>query len=344
MAKHILCTGGTGYVGSHTVVQLLDEGYKVSILDNLCNSSSKVVQRINKITGKSVEFYNEDLLNIESVSKIFKDNDFDGVIHFAALKKVGESVAEPLKYYDNNISGTINLLKVMSLSKCRVLVFSSSATVYEPCEVAVTESSKLGPSNPYGQTKLMMEQILKDLYVSDSTWSISLLRYFNPVGAHPSALIGESPDHPANVLPYIQQVAVGRLPHVNVFGTDWDTLDGTGVRDYVHVMDLAKGHLCAMKRLEETGDKGCCITHNLGTGSGYSVMELIKAFEKSSGVTIPYKPTDRRPGDLATVIADPSLAKKELGWTATHTIDDSCSSAWAWQRDNPYGFEENESA
>jgi len=337
-AKHILCTGGAGYIGSHTVVHLLKAGYRVSILDNLSNASLKVKERLKQITGEDVPLFTTDTIDTDALLKLFKEQKFDGVIHYAALKAVGESVAMPLEYYTNNVSGTLTLLKVMREAGCKVLVFSSSATVYAPKETPLTEQDALGPSNPYGWTKFMIEQILQDLYKSDPSWKISILRYFNPVGAHPSGRIGESPSQPNNLLPYIQQVAVGRRPQLSVFGNDYNTPDGTGVRDYLHVEDLAEGHIAALTKLFQ-GDP-CCITHNLGTGKGVSVLEMVDSFEKASGVKIPYKIEARRAGDLATVVADPSKANKELNWTAKRTIQEACANAWKWQSTNPYGYED----
>uniref|UniRef100_A0A0G4HYL5 UDP-glucose 4-epimerase n=1 Tax=Chromera velia CCMP2878 TaxID=1169474 RepID=A0A0G4HYL5_9ALVE len=318
--KHILCTGGAGYIGSHTVIRLLEHGYEVSIMDDLSNTSDKVIGRLKEITGKDVPLHVINLLDFDKVKDYFKSNKVDGVIHFAAKKAVGESVAKPLMYYENNVAGTVNLLKAMVENNCKCIVFSSSATVYKPSETPLTETAELGASNPYGQTKLMMEQVLTDLHTSDKNWKVSILRYFNPVGAHPSGRIGESPEVPANLLPFIQQVAVGRKKELSVFGNDWPTVDGTGVRDYLHVEDLAEGHVKALDKLFAEPE-GCCLVHNLGTGRGYSVLELVTAFEKASGKKIPYTIVGRRPGDLASVIADPKKANEELKWKAVKTIE-----------------------
>ncbi|KAL8274847.1 hypothetical protein Esti_001253 [Eimeria stiedai] len=300
----ILCTGGLGYIGSHTVVQLIDAGYNVLVADNLSNSSLVL-----------------DLQDRPKTLQLFNEHEIDAVIHYAALKAVGESVQQPLRYYQNNIGGTCNLLEAMAYKGVKCFVFSSSATVYAPKpEGKVKESDPLGPSNPYGHTKLMIEQILRDLYASDNSWQISILRYFNPVGAHPTGLIGESPEQPNNLLPVIQHVAVGRKERLQVYGDDWDTPDGTGVRDYLHVDDLASGHLAALKKLMEKPE-GALFIHNLGTGRGYSVMKLKKVFEEASGKAIPYEVVGRRPGDLACVVADPSLAERDLKWKAARSIE-----------------------
>lgn len=335
---HVLCTGGAGYIGSHTVIHLIQAGYKVSILDNLHNASAECVKRLNEITGQTIKFHSVDMTNEAEMDRIFKEDKIDGVIHYASLKAVGESVEKPLDYYSNNVTGALVLLRVMKKYGCKLLVFSSSATVYQPNEKPLTEDSPIGASNPYGQTKVMIEQILRDLFVSDDSWKISILRYFNPVGAHPSGRIGESPDYPLNLLPYIQQVAVGRREALNVFGKDWPTPDGTGVRDYIHVEDLAEGHIAALSKLNQQS-KGVLWIHNLGTGKGVSVIELAKKFEAASGKPIPLKFVERRPGDLATVIADPSAANKDLDWKAKRSIEMACESAWKWQSNNPYGFE-----
>lgn len=334
---HVLCTGGAGYIGSHTVVELIKSGYKVSILDNLCNSSGEVVKRLEKLTNTQIPFYSIDTTNHEQLDKLFAEQKFDAVIHYAALKSVNESVEEPLKYYSNNVNGLIELLKVMDKHECRTFVFSSSATVYKPKATIIDEESDLGPCNPYGHSKLMQEQILQDLCISNKNWRVSILRYFNPVGAHDSGIIGESPETPLNLLPYVQQVAVGRRKHVAVFGNDYSTPDGTGVRDYLHVVDLAQGHILALFKIMKD-DEGKYIIHNLGTGKGTSVLELIKMFEEESGKTIPYEITDRRPGDLASVVADTSKAEKELGFIAKLSIREGCKSAWKWQSGNPNGY------
>ncbi|CAD7940892.1 unnamed protein product [Amoebophrya sp. A120] len=338
-SNYVPCTGGLGYIGSHTVIKLLEKGYRVAVLDNCANSSPVVLDRIAKIMGKDglVKFFKLDLLEKEKVMELFKAEKFDGVIHFAGYKAVGESVAKPLEYYHNNLTGTLYLLEAMkAVPNCRRLVFSSSATVYQPSEVPLDEGKPLGPSNPYGQTKFMIEQFLQDLCVSDATFAVDILRYFNPVGAHPSGLIGENPTGPPNnLMPFIQQVGVGRREKLTVFGDDWPTPDGTGVRDYLHVDDLADGHLAALQYID--GKTGCFV-HNLGTGSGVSVLEMVAGFEKASGVKIPYVIGPRRPGDLATVVADPAKAQTELQWKATRSIEEIMNSAWKWQSGNPEGY------
>ena len=333
----ILLTGGAGYIGSHTCVELIKNGYDVVILDNLSNSNPEVLNRIKAITGKEVKFYKADILDKDAMRKIFSDNNIDAVIHFAGLKAVGESVKLPMKYYENNISGTVCLIEVMNEFNCKKIVFSSSATVYGVAEkMPLTEEMPLGAINPYGRTKLFIEEILRDLYVSDNEWSIALLRYFNPIGSHESGLIGEDPQGiPNNLMPYITQVAVGRLEKLSVFGNDYKTVDGTGVRDYIHVVDLANGHV---KAVEYVSDKSCCEAINLGTGNGTSVLELVSAFEKASGVKVPYVITDRRPGDPAKVYADATKAEKLLGWTAQFGIDRMCEDNWRWQHNNPNGY------
>lgn len=335
----ILVTGGAGYIGSHTAVELLDSGYKLAILDNLSNSKIESLNRIKEITGKDFEFYQADLLDRDSLEEIFKENKIDAVIHFAGLKAVGESVENPLIYYHNNISGTINLLEVMNKHSVKKIVFSSSATVYgNPKSLPIREDFELSVTNPYGATKLMIEEILEDLYESDRTWKISILRYFNPIGAHSSGRIGEDPwGIPNNLMPYVTKVALGELDRLSVFGDDYDTPDGTGVRDYIHVVDLAKGHLCALKKLEE--DKGGSVSiFNLGTGRGYSVLELIETFEAATDHKVPYTITGRRPGDIASCYADPKKAEIELGWKATKTLEDMCRDSWNWQVNNPKGY------
>lgn len=333
----ILLTGGAGYIGSHTCVELMKNGYDVVILDNLSNSNPEVLNRIKTITGKDVKFYKADILDKDAMRKVFSENKIDAVIHFAGLKAVGESVQFPLKYYENNISGTVCLIEVMKEYNCKKIVFSSSATVYGVAEkMPLTEDMPLGAINPYGRTKLFIEEILRDLYVSDNEWSIALLRYFNPIGSHESGLIGEDPQGiPNNLMPYITQVAVGRLEKLNVFGNDYNTVDGTGVRDYIHVVDLANGHV---KAVEYVSDKSCCEAINLGTGNGTSVLELVKAFEKASGVKVPYTIVARRPGDPAKVYADATKAKNILGWTAKFGIDRMCADNWRWQHNNPNGY------
>eukprot|EP00922_Rhytidocystis_sp_ex-Travisia-forbesii_P007728 GHVS01011425.1.p1 GENE.GHVS01011425.1~~GHVS01011425.1.p1 ORF type:complete len:403 (+),score=48.94 GHVS01011425.1:45-1253(+) len=348
--KHILCTGGAGYIGSHTVVHLLSNGYKVTILDNFINSCMESVNRIRRIAnnnnttttsndvGDQLVMVEGDIRDKEQLTKLFKRNTFDAIIHYAGLKAVGESTEKPLEYYDNNVGGTVALLETMLLySSCRVFVFSSSATVYRPTDKLIDETFPLGASNPYGHTKVFIEQILQDMHISQADMRISILRYFNPVGAHPSGTIGESPEQPQNLLPYITQVAVGRRPHLNVFGDDWDTKDGTGVRDYIHVEDLALGHLAALSNLLQAQD-GCCLIHNLGTGKGVSVLELKTLFETACGKPLMHKVIGRRPGDLGCVVADASKAEKELGWKATRTIEEACASSWKWQSTYPYGY------
>ena len=334
----ILVTGGAGYIGSHTVLLLLENGYDVIVVDNLCNSCYESLERVMDITGKKVKFYEKDINDFDAMDEIFRENDISSVIHFAGLKAVGESVSIPLKYYENNLTGTFRLLEAMKKNNVKKIVFSSSATVYgDPERVPITEDMKLGATNPYGRTKLFLEQILSDVYVSDKEFSVSLLRYFNPIGAHKSGRIGEDPKGiPNNLMPYITQVASGKLKQLSVFGSDYDTHDGTGVRDYIHVMDLAMGHL---KAIEYINDKTGVFVHNLGTGTGYSVLDIVKAFEKANGVEIPYVITDRRPGDIATCYADPTKAQNELGWKAEHDIVDMCRDSWNWQKNNPKGYE-----
>ncbi len=335
----ILLTGGAGYIGSHTCVELLNSGYDVVIADNLYNSNEEVLKRIKEITGKEPKFYNADIRDREAMHTVFKENNIDAVIHFAGLKAVGESVKIPLTYYENNISGTVVLCEVMNEYGCKKIVFSSSATVYGVAEkMPLTEDMPLGAINPYGRTKLFIEDILRDICVSDPEWSVALLRYFNPIGAHESGLIGEDPKGiPNNLMPYITQVAVGRLKELSVFGNDYDTVDGTGVRDYIHVVDLARGHIKAVEFLN--GHKGCEAI-NLGTGNGTSVLQLVNAFEKASGVKVPYKIVGRRAGDPAKVYADAEKAKKLLGWTAEYGIERMCADNWRWQKNNPNGYEE----
>ncbi|MCR5356851.1 MAG: UDP-glucose 4-epimerase GalE [Lachnospiraceae bacterium] len=337
----ILVTGGAGYIGSHTCVELLENGYDVVIVDNLDNSSAKAVERIETITGKKPVFYNEDIRNEKAMNDIFSKEKPGCVIHFAGLKAVGESVQKPLEYYENNIGGTMVMLDAMRKNGCKNIIFSSSATVYgDPAFVPITEECPKGtPTNPYGRTKSMLEQILTDLNTADPEWNVILLRYFNPIGAHKSGLIGEDPKGiPNNLLPYVAQVAVGKLKCVGVFGNDYDTPDGTGVRDYIHVVDLARGHVKAIDKIKE--NPGVKI-YNLGTGNGYSVLDVIKAFSKACGHDVPYEIKDRRPGDIATCYADASLAKKELGWEAQYGIDDMCADSWKWQSMNPDGYGEN---
>lgn len=334
---NILVTGGAGYIGSHTCVELLNENHDVIVVDNLSNSCEASLDRVEKITGKSLKFYKADLLDTLSIQDIFKKNKIDAVIHFAGLKAVGESVEIPLKYYNNNITGTINLLNVMSAFNVKNIVFSSSATVYgDPDSLPIKENFPLSVTNPYGRTKLMIEEILKDLHLSDNSWNIALLRYFNPVGAHKSGLIGEDPNGiPNNLVPYISQVAVGSLDQVHVFGNDYETKDGTGVRDFIHVVDLARGHIKTLPKL--LSNPGVVI-YNLGTGTGYSVLEMIHAFESACGKKIAFRITDRRPGDIAACFADPSKARKELDWEAVKGLEDMCADSWNWQKNNPNGY------
>ncbi len=323
----ILVTGGTGYIGSHTCVELLNKGYEVVIFDNLSNSKRNVVDKIKDITGKDVKFYEADLLDKASMRIVFEENKFDAVIHFAGLKAVGESVEKPLLYYENNISGTINLCELMNEYGCKKIIFSSSATVYgSPKTVPITEDFPLSTTNPYGSTKLMLENILSDLCVPDKEWSVVLLRYFNPIGAHESGIIGECPNGiPNNLMPYIMQVAIGKLPQLGVFGNDYDTPDGTGVRDYIHVVDLAKGHVCAIEKVMSSNGVNI---YNLGTGIGYSVLDIVKAFEDANGVKVPYEIKPRRAGDIAICYANPKKALDELGWKAEYDIERMCKDSW----------------
>jgi UDP-glucose 4-epimerase len=327
----VLTTGGAGYIGSHTCVQLLEAGHEVVVVDNLSNSKALVIDRIEKISGKTVTFYKVDLLDYNELDKIFQSEDIDAVIHFAGYKAVGESVDFPLKYYHNNLTGSFNLCNLMLKYKVNNLVFSSSATVYgDPHKVPITEDFPLHATNPYGRTKLMLEQIFRDIQSAHPQLNIALLRYFNPIGAHPSGLIGEDPnDIPNNLLPYIAQVATGKLKQLSVFGNDYPTKDGTGVRDYIHVVDLSNGHLKALDKLSENPG---IVTYNLGTGTGYSVLEMIAAFEKASGQKVNYRITERRPGDIATCFADPGKAENELGWKAKYGIDEMCEHTWNWQK------------
>lgn len=333
----ILVTGGAGYIGSHTCVALLNQGHDVVVVDNLCNSSDVSINRVREITGKSLDFFKADLLDKDGLARIFSEEPPDAVIHFAGLKAVGESTAMPLTYFHNNVTGTLNLLSVMADAGIKKIIFSSSATVYgEPAALPITEAFPLSVTNPYGRTKLMIEQILQDLFSSDPQWHIALLRYFNPVGAHPSGLIGEDPSGiPNNLVPYIARVAIGALDSVQVFGNDYDTPDGTGIRDYIHVCDLAEGHVKTLAKL--TARPGVLI-YNLGTGRGYSVLEMIQGFERACGRPIPYKIVSRRPGDIGACWADPDLARKELGWQATRSLNDMCTDTWRWQQANPHGY------
>ncbi|MBQ4571473.1 MAG: UDP-glucose 4-epimerase GalE [Bacilli bacterium] len=334
---NILVTGGTGYIGSHTVVELLNKDHNVIIVDNLSNSKYEVLNRIKRITNKVVTFYQIDVCNKDDLKEVFKNHKIDSVIHFAGLKAVGESTEIPLKYYENNILSTLSLLEVMKEFNCKNLIFSSSATVYGYQSVMpINEEATLSATNPYGRTKLFIEYILKDLCLSDKSWNIALLRYFNPVGAHPTGLIGEDPNGiPNNLCPYITQVAIGKLPYLKVFGDDYDTIDGTGVRDYIHVVDLAVGHVCAIDKI--TTSPGLVI-YNLGAGKGYSVLEMVKAFEKATGRKIAYKITPRRAGDIGTCYADASKAYNEMGFKTIKTIDDMAIDAWRFQQNNPDGI------
>jgi UDP-glucose 4-epimerase len=333
----VLVTGGAGYIGSHTCVMLLQAGYDVIVVDNLSNSKEVSLERVQKIAGKELTFYKVDLLDRPALEKIFSSHVIEAVIHFAGLKAVGESVQIPLRYYQNNLTGTLVLCESMSQYNVKKLVFSSSATVYgNPKSVPIPESAPIRPTNPYGRTKAMLEDILHDLQISDPAWDIAILRYFNPIGAHPSGLIGEDPNGiPNNLLPYIAQVAIGKLPYVSVFGADYPTPDGTGVRDFIHVADLAHGHLKALEKLHSHPG---VVTYNLGTGAGYSVFQVITAFEKACGKKIPHRIAPRRPGDAATSFADPSLARSELHWSADLGIDEMCVDIWRWQSHNPNGY------
>ena len=334
----ILVTGGAGYIGSHTCVELLEAGYEVVIVDNLYNSSPKAVERIAQITGKKPVFYETDICDRDALSAIFDKEQVDAVIHFAGYKAVGESVSKPIEYYSNNLNGTLILTDVMRKHGVKNIIFSSSATVYgDPAFVPITEECPKGTcTNPYGWTKWMLEQILTDIQKADPEWNVILLRYFNPIGAHKSGLIGEDPKGiPNNLLPYVGQVAIGKLERIGVFGNDYDTPDGTGVRDYIHVVDLANGHVKAIRKLAE--NCGVCV-YNLGTGNGYSVLQVIKAFEKACGRSLKYEILDRRPGDIARCYCDPSRAEAELGWKAQYGIDEMCEDSWNWQSKNPNGY------
>ena len=335
----ILVTGGAGFIGSHTIVELLNENNEVIVLDNFCNSKPVVLDRIKEITGKDFKFYEADLLDYDAIDKIFSENKIDSVIHFAGLKAVGESVLQPLRYYHNNLTGTFNLCNVMQKHGAKRIVFSSSATVYgKPESVPIKEDFPLSTTNPYGETKLMIERILKDLFISDNEWSISVLRYFNPIGAHKSGRIGEDPKGiPNNLLPYVTQVASGKREYLSVFGNDYNTHDGTGVRDYIHVVDLAKAHLKALARAEKvTGIE----YYNIGTGVGYSVLDIVNAYEKATGIKINYIIAPRRPGDIDECYADPTKAAEVLGWKAEYNIEDMCRDANNWQTKNPDGYGE----
>ena len=334
---NVLVTGGAGYIGSHTCVELLENEEDVIIVDDFSNSKPEVLKRIKDITKRDFKFYKIDLCNKDKLEKVFEENNIDAVIHFAGLKAVGESVEKPVKYYKNNLLSSINLVEIMENHDVKKIVFSSSATVYgKPEKLPLKEDFKTSTTNPYGSTKLMIERIYSDLYNSDSNWSISLLRYFNPIGAHKSGMIGEDPtDIPNNLMPYITQVAVDKREKLSIFGNDYDTHDGTGVRDYIHVVDLAKGHL---KALEFLNDNNGVHIHNLGTGKGYSVLDVVKNFEKATGVKIDYEITDRRPGDIAACFADVTKAKEELNWEAQKGIYEMCKDSWRWQQKNPEGY------
>ena len=331
----ILVTGGAGYIGSHTCVELLNAGYEVVVLDNLCNASEKSLDRVRKITGKELKFYKGDILDREILNKLFAENKIESCIHFAGLKAVGESVQKPWEYYNNNISGTLTLIDVMRSHNCKNIIFSSSATVYgNPAQIPITEDCPKGEcTNPYGWTKSMLEQVQK----ADPQWNVILLRYFNPIGAHKSGTMGENPNGiPNNLMPYITQVAVGKLKELGVFGDDYDTPDGTGVRDYIHVVDLAVGHVKALKKIEENA--GLCV-YNLGTGHGYSVLDIVKNFEKANNIKIPYVIKPRRAGDIATCYSNADKAEKELGWKAENGILEMCEDSWRWQKNNPNGYD-----
>ncbi len=335
----ILVTGGAGYIGSHTCVELLNAGYEVVVVDNLCNSSEKSLDRVREITGKDLTFYKADLLDEAAMEEIFSKEQIESVIHFAGLKAVGESVAKPLEYYHNNLTGTFILCDVMRKHGVKNIVFSSSATVYgNPKTVPIREDFPLSVTNPYGRTKLILEEVLTDLHTADPEWNIVLLRYFNPIGAHKSGKIGENPKGiPNNLIPYVAQGAIGKLEKVNVFGKDHDTPDGTGVRDYIHVVDLAIGHVKSIEKLRE---KPGVVVYNLGTGNGYSVLDIIHNFEKACGKEIPYVIAPRRPGDIATCYADPTKAYNELGWKATRELGEMCEDTWRWQQQNPNGYDD----
>jgi UDP-glucose 4-epimerase len=334
----ILITGGAGYIGSHTCVELLESGQEIVVVDNFSNSSAVSLERVRQITGRNFKHYEVDLADLPGLREIFRNHEIESVIHFAALKAVGESVSMPLHYYQNNVSGSLNLFEVMSEFGVGNIVFSSSATVYgDPASMPITEDFPLQPTNPYGWTKAMIEQILVDIQHANPEWNVILLRYFNPVGAHSSGLIGESPSGiPNNLMPYISQVSVGKLEELQVFGNDYPTTDGTGVRDYIHVVDLARGHLAALNKIAKS--PGLEI-YNLGTGEGYSVLELVSAFEKASGKEVPFKIVNRRPGDIAICYADPTKSNQELGWAAEFGLDRMCTDAWRWQSKNPKGYD-----
>jgi UDP-glucose 4-epimerase len=333
----VLVTGGAGYIGSHTCVELLEAGHSVIVVDNLCNSKEESLRRVREITGRDLDLVRADLRDGAALDRILRGRRFDAVIHFAGLKAVGESVQKPIDYYENNVGGTLSLCRALAKAGVRNLVFSSSATVYgDPASVPIREHFPLAATNPYGRSKLFIEEILKDLHGADPTWNLALLRYFNPVGAHPSGRIGEDPSGiPNNLMPFVAQVAVGKLPRLRVFGNDYPTPDGTGVRDYIHVVDLARGHLAALEKLREAPG---VVVYNLGTGRGYSVLEMVAAFERASGRPVPYEIVARRPGDIATCYADPTLAREELGWQAELGIDAMVADTWRWQSQNPNGY------
>ena len=333
----ILVTGGAGYIGSHTIVLLIEAGYEVVVFDNFCNASHESITRVEKIVGQKITVVEGDIRDKIQLRSLFSQYNIDAVIHFAGLKAVGESVEQPLKYYDNNVYGTVALCEVMAEYNCRSIIFSSSATVYgDPATTPITEDFPTSATNPYGRSKLFIEEILRDLYISDNNWKVILLRYFNPVGAHFSGTIGEDPNGvPNNLMPYIAQTAVGKLSCLGVFGDDYDTHDGTGVRDYIHVMDLADGHVKALNKIEDFTE---VMTINLGTGTGYSVLDMVRAFEKASGKEVPYCIAPRRSGDIAKCYADPSYAKEILGWEAKKSIDEMCEDSWRWQSKNPQGY------
>ncbi len=337
MMNRILVTGGAGYIGSHACIELIKAGYEVVVVDNLCNSSLESLKRVEGLTDSGIPFHKVDIRDKVALTRVFEQHSIDGVIHFAGLKAVGESVEKPIEYYDTNVGGTFILADVMREFGCKTFVFSSSATVYgDPHTVPIKEDFPLSVTNPYGRSKLMIEEFLQDVFVADNSWHIALLRYFNPMGAHKSGLIGEDPnDTPNNLIPYISQVAVGKLERLSVFGGDYNTPDGTGVRDYIHVVDLAKGHVKALQALK---DKPQVLIVNLGTGNGYSVLDMIKAFKKVSGKDIPYQIVDRRPGDIATCYADPAYARRILGWKAQFGLEEMCQDTWRWQSKNPNGF------
>ena len=336
----ILVTGGAGFIGSHTLIELHNAGHEVVVIDNLCNSNPKSLSRVAAIIGAPIDFMQVDIRDRQGLEDVFTQYKFDACIHFAGLKAVGESVAKPLEYYENNVAGTLTLLDVMRKHGCKNIIFSSSATVYgNPGQIPITEECPKGHcTNPYGQTKSMLEEIMIDMQKADPEWNVVLLRYFNPIGAHPSGRIGENPNGiPNNLMPYITQVAVGKRPELGVFGNDYDTHDGTGVRDYIHVVDLAKGHVCALKAIE----RNCGLAiYNLGTGHGYSVLDIVNAFTQVNGVPVPYSIKPRRPGDIATCYSDPAKAERELGWKAEYGIDEMCRDSWNWQKNNPNGYDD----